>query len=165
MREQGGCERSTDFTIERRFRVWLYTVSHQTLALRSLARFPGDDTVDVWFEGVESMNLHKSFEPLTVRTADAGERARIFAWAAADIDDVDRRPPLCLILGSAGPDGFVVCAHVRVQASRSGPTAAAEVGNRVNRRPAILGHAVSRAVRTGRLLTRSGHPRAGVRRG
>jgi hypothetical protein len=45
------------------------------------------------------------------------ERERIFAWAAADIHDVHHRPPLCLILASSQPDGFVVCAHARIEAS------------------------------------------------
>lgn len=165
MREQCEDDRPINFSMERRFRVWLYTASHQTLALRSPARFSGDDTVDVWFDGVEAMNLHKSFESLTIRAADSDERARILAWAAADVHDADRRPPQCLVLTSAGPDGFVVCANMRVQVNRPGPTSDAEVGKRINRRPALLGHAVHRAVRTGRLLTRSGRSRASVRRG
>ena len=118
--EQGAGVRATSFTVARRFRVWRYSVSHQTLVLRSMARFAGDDTVDAWFDGVAATNLHQGFEPLTVRAAEPEERERIFAWSAADIHDVHRRPPLCLILASSEPDGFVVCAHARIEANRPG---------------------------------------------
>ena len=119
--EQGEGVWATSFTVARRFRVWRYSVSHQTLVLRSIARFAGDDAVDAWFDGVAATNLHQGFEPLTVRAAESHERERIFAWSAADIHDVHRRPPLCLILASSEPDGFVVCAHARIEANRHGP--------------------------------------------
>lgn len=130
---QGEGAWATGFTVARRFRVWRYSLSHQTLVLRSIARFAGDDTVDAWFDGVAATNLHQGFEPLTVRAAEPDERERIFTWAAADIHDVHRRPPLCLILASSQPDGFVVCAHARIEAYRhdsvSGdPTGKADLG-------------------------------------
>jgi hypothetical protein len=87
-----------------------------------MARFPGDDRVDAWFDGVAATNLHQGFEPLTIRAAAPDERERIFAWAAADIHDAHHRPPLCLILASSQPDGFVVCAHARIEASRPSST-------------------------------------------
>jgi hypothetical protein len=119
--EQDSGVASTSFTVARRFRIWRYGVGHQTLVLRSLARFAGDETVDACFDGVAAVHLHQGFEPLTIRAADPDERGRIFAWAAADIYDVEHRPPLCLILASARPDGFVVCAHARLQTSRHDP--------------------------------------------
>ena len=112
--EQGEGIWATSFTVARRFRVWRYTVSHQTLVLRSFARFVGDETIDAWFDGVAATNLHQGFMPLTIRIAEREERERIFSWAAADIHDVRHRPPLCLILASSQPDGFVVCAHARI---------------------------------------------------
>ncbi len=119
--EQGEGVWAPSFTVARRFRVWRYSVSHQTLLLRSSVRFAGDHTLDAWFDGVAATNLHQGFEPLTVRAAEPDERERIFAWSAADIHDVHRRPPLCLILASSEPDGFVVCAHARIEANRHGP--------------------------------------------
>ncbi|NUR60819.1 MAG: hypothetical protein HOV87_19470 [Catenulispora sp.] len=118
--EQGEGAWATSFTVARRFRVWRYSVSHQTLVLRSTARFAGDDLVDAWFDGVAATNLHQGFEPLTVRAAEPDECERIFTWSAADIYDVRRQPPLCLILASSQPDGFVVCAHARIEANRQG---------------------------------------------
>ncbi|MGW5349140.1 hypothetical protein ACWERV_01300 [Streptomyces sp. NPDC004031] len=120
MSEQGEGVWAASFSVARRFRVWRYSVSHQMLLLRSIARFAGDDTVDAWFDGVAATNLHQGFEPLTVRAADPNERERIFAWSAADIYDLQRQPPLCLILASSQPDGFVVCAHARIEANRHG---------------------------------------------
>lgn len=101
--------------VDRRFRVWRYTVSHQTLMLRSTARFAGDDTIDVQFDGVAAVSLHQSFQPLTIRAAELGERERMLEFARADLYDPDGRPPLCLVLASDGPDGYVVCAHARVE--------------------------------------------------
>lgn len=103
------------FSVDRRFRLWRYGVSHQTLMLRSTARFVGDDTIDVWFDGVAASNLHHSFQPLTIRAAETGERERMIEFARADLYDPVGRPPLCLVLASAGPDGYVVCAHARVE--------------------------------------------------
>ena len=103
------------FTVDRRFRVWRYGVSHQTLVLRSTARFACDNTIDVWFDGVAASNLHHSFQPLTIRAAEAGERERMIEFAGADLYDPVGRPPLCLVLASDKPDGYVVCAHARVE--------------------------------------------------
>lgn len=60
------------FSVDRRFRLWRYGVSHQTLMLRSTARFASDDTVDVWFDGVAASKLHHSFQPLKIRAAETG---------------------------------------------------------------------------------------------
>lgn len=110
------------FTVERSFRVWHYTVSHMTLMLRSAAWQEGEETIDVWFDGVAAMSLHQRFEPLTVRAADPDERERLLAHAARNIYDPVRRPPLFLVLASADqPDGFVVCAHASVRATTRGP--------------------------------------------
>lgn len=121
MSEEARGSVATSFTAERRFRVWRYTVSHMTLLLRSAAWHEGEDTVDVWFDGVSAMNLHESFRPLTIRVADIDERARIFTHAAGGIFDQMDRPRLCLILASDQPDGFIVCAHARVTAHTRGP--------------------------------------------
>ncbi|MFC5907222.1 hypothetical protein, partial [Streptacidiphilus monticola] len=108
---------TTSYTIARRFRVWSYSVGHMTLVLRSLASTDDDETVDVWFDGVAAMNLHQSFEPLTIRAASPKERRTLLDASARDIFPPNRQSTLCLILESAQPDGFVVCAHVRVVAS------------------------------------------------
>lgn len=110
---------ATSFTVARRFWVWRYLVSHQTLVLRGPARF------DAWFDGVAAMHLHQQFEPLTIRAAEPDEREQIFSWAAAEIHDVANRPPLCLILASSQPDGFLVCAHAHVQAYPDAPRSGA----------------------------------------
>jgi len=121
MRDQAGPGGETGFTVARRFRVWRYSVSHRTLVLRSGAWSAGDHTVDAWFDGVVATSLHETFEPLTIRAAGPEERDRILAWSAGDIFDAVRHPPLCLVLASAQPDGFVVCAHARLQASLREP--------------------------------------------
>ncbi|MDH6115622.1 hypothetical protein P3T36_007829 [Kitasatospora sp. MAP12-15] len=112
---------ATSFTVERRFRVWRYTVSHLTLLLRSAAWREGEETVDVWFDGVRAMNLQESFGSLTVRAADPKERDRMVAHAADIIRDPVNRPPLCLILASGQSQGSIVCAHVRVTAHTREP--------------------------------------------
>ncbi|MFC5910226.1 hypothetical protein, partial [Streptacidiphilus monticola] len=111
---------TTSYTIARHFRVWRYGVGHMTLMLRSLAASDDDETVDVWFDGVAAMNLHQSFEPLTIRAANPEERRTLLDASAGDIFPPNRPFTLCLILESAQPDGFVVCAHVRVVASPGG---------------------------------------------
>lgn len=122
---------ATSFTVARRFRVWRYTVSHQTLVLRSSARFVRDEIVDAWFDGVAATNLHQGFMPLTIRAADRKERERILSWAAADIYDVHHKPPLCLVLASSQPNGFVVCAHARIEATSHGAMPGARVDESV----------------------------------
>ncbi|WP_371493475.1 hypothetical protein OG871_39030 [Kitasatospora sp. NBC_00374] len=92
-----------------------------TLLLRSAAWHEGEETIDVWFDGVLAVNLHEGFGPLTIRPADPDERERLLTHAAGLIHDPVHRPPLCLILASGQNEGSIVCAHVRVTATTRGP--------------------------------------------
>ncbi|WP_406293579.1 hypothetical protein OG948_02960 [Embleya sp. NBC_00888] len=111
------------FSIDRGFRVWRQSVSHRMLLLRSHVPDGHTETVDVWFNGVVATKLHAHIPSLTIRAADPDERAEILDWAADDIYDVIHRPPLFLILESAKPAGFVVCAQARIGSTRDEPSA------------------------------------------
>jgi hypothetical protein len=121
MNDQAPDGMSPSFLVERRFRIWRYTVSHMTLLLRSAAWHEGQETVDVWFDGVKAMNLQESFGPLTIRVAGPDERGQLLTRVAGLIHDPVNRPPLCLILSCDQYEGSVVCAHVRVTATTRGP--------------------------------------------
>ncbi|MER5866162.1 hypothetical protein [Kitasatospora sp. NPDC002040] len=108
---------SPSFATGRRFRIWRYGVGHMTLLLRSAAWQEGQETIDIWFDGVRAVDLLESFGPLTIRAAGPDERERLLARAAGLIHDPVNRPPLCLVLSSDQHDGSVVCAHVRATAT------------------------------------------------
>ncbi|MFE5587437.1 hypothetical protein [Kitasatospora sp. NPDC056531] len=108
---------SSSFPTGRRFRIWRYGVGHMMLLLRSAAWREGQETIDVWFDGVRAVDLLESFGPLTIRAAGLNERERLLARAAGLIHDPVNRPPLCLILSCNQYEGSVVCAHVRVTAT------------------------------------------------
>ncbi|TWE21800.1 hypothetical protein FB465_7026 [Kitasatospora atroaurantiaca] len=81
------------------------------MLLRSAAWHEGEETIDLWFDGVAAMNLHEGFAPLTIRAADADadERERLLTHAAGRIRDPLDRPPLCLILAyrAATPESLL----------------------------------------------------------
>ncbi|WP_457032860.1 hypothetical protein [Kitasatospora sp. P5_F3] len=121
MSEQAPAVNATSFTVERRFRIWRYTVSHMTLLLRSAAWHEGEETVDIWFDGVALMNLHERYEQLTIRAAVPDERDLLLERAGGRIHPAMKKPPLCLILASDQSEGSIVCAHARVTATTRGP--------------------------------------------
>ncbi|MFF0415553.1 hypothetical protein ACFYUY_34615 [Kitasatospora sp. NPDC004745] len=108
---------SSSFPTGRRFRIWRYGIGHMTLLLRSAAWHEGQETLDVWFDGVRAVDLLESFGPLTIRAAGPDEIEQLMVRTAGLIHDPVNRPPLCLVLSSDQYEGSVVCAHVRVTAT------------------------------------------------
>lgn len=67
-----GNDSSTGFDSDRHFQLWLYSVSHAQLLLRSTMGPNADSRVDVLFKGVAALNLPTSFDGLRVRETASG---------------------------------------------------------------------------------------------
>ncbi|MBM6402650.1 hypothetical protein JQN72_00115 [Phycicoccus sp. CSK15P-2] len=67
-----GNESALGFESKRHFQLWLYSVSHAQLLLRSTKGRNADSRVDVLFKGVAALNLPTSFDGLRVREATPG---------------------------------------------------------------------------------------------
>jgi len=64
-------------TFDRRFQVWLYTVSHGQLLLRSVKDSSHHTQVDVLFKNVAAMSLPTQFQGLLVIDSGADSRAAL----------------------------------------------------------------------------------------
>jgi hypothetical protein len=79
----------TIFTSSRTFRVWLYTVSHSILLLRSVKASGLATRVDIIFKPVRYMSVPQIFDGIDIRLVDpatlTGELAAVFgAYGAKD---------------------------------------------------------------------------------
>ena len=94
-------------TFERRFKLWLYSVSLRRLCFRSLILDVPDATcsVEVMFQNVMAMQVRSSYRRLHLRGASEPEVAEI-------IDHLDETPhpdAQYVILGDHLHDGWVAC--------------------------------------------------------
>ena len=67
-----GHRASQDFESSRRFQVWLYTVSHAQLLLRSTKTGDHATRIDLLFKNVRSLNLPTATDGLRVREVERG---------------------------------------------------------------------------------------------
>ncbi|MEW2551501.1 hypothetical protein AB0957_07080 [Streptomyces zhihengii] len=99
-----------------RFSLWMYGIGHSQLLLRTQSgQGIDDEPLGLRFEAVERMNLGRSFEGLSLETADETVLAEI---AATGVLKPRPNPLLALVLRGGDSLGWVVCSKVAVGVSR-----------------------------------------------
>lgn len=99
---------------QRAFRIWLYTVGHQTLLLRSMKTERIPTRVDVLFKPVAWMNLPTGLNGLIVEAANAEQAGAIIeaarqAGSIIEAPDTPRDPAWrCFVVRGAHYEGYIV---------------------------------------------------------
>lgn len=106
--EAGNWEvRGLPMYLDLKFRPWRYSVSHSKLALRSISREPGDESVELIFRGVLGMKLKAVYESIVLDRASVTRSEEIRAFSGVS-DDQARRVQ-CLTLDGESGSSFVAC--------------------------------------------------------
>jgi hypothetical protein len=101
--------------LQRRFRLWLYTVGDSEMLLHGRADAKGEEHLNVLFEDVDAVKLRLSYRPLVLQRADDDTRADILSFAGVPARFQAER--LCLILPIPDTEpGFIVCGRATVLA-------------------------------------------------
>jgi hypothetical protein len=93
---------------DRKFQLWLYSVSHGQLLLRSTKNQNYQTQVDVLFKNVAIIQLPVVFAGLAISEISQQE-FRLFELSACLLDVHERR---CFKLEGENWDGFIVAGHV-----------------------------------------------------
>jgi hypothetical protein len=101
-------------TVERRFSVWEYTVSHSTLLLRSVDADRYQTRIDVMFKPVAALKLPTAMASLTVRDAYADEAQSLrsevesLASATARLTGANHAEYRLFVLDCGGEPGWIL---------------------------------------------------------
>ncbi len=97
-------------TFERKFTMWMYSVSLSRLCLRSLINEVPDATssLEVMFQGLWAVQVRHTYSRLVLRHASEPEVAQIIQH----LDFVPGRDTRCIVLGDSLLDGWAVCRAV-----------------------------------------------------